>query len=56
MKTVQITEVEINHASNGIQNIKPNSPLAISILNKTNGEKVKIINTENMVEIVEIME
>lgn len=56
IKTVQITEVDISNTSNGIQNIKPNSPLAISILNKTNGEKVKIINTENMVEIVEIIE
>ena len=40
--------------SNGIQNIYIHSPLAISILGKTTGDKVKILNTDTYIEILEI--
>lgn len=39
----------------GIQNITINSPLAISILGKSIGEIIYIINTEYQVEIIEIL-
>ena len=40
--------------SNGIQKIYIHSPLAISIIGKTIGDKVKILNTDTYVEILEI--
>jgi transcription elongation GreA/GreB family factor len=42
-------------ASTGIQRIYNKSPLAVSIIGKTIGESVKIGNTDNYVEIVEIL-
>ncbi len=38
-----------------VQTINHKSPLAISIMNKENGDKIKIINTGNTVEIIEIL-
>jgi transcription elongation GreA/GreB family factor len=53
--TIQITEYQTNNNINGIQTINHKSPLAISIMNKENGDKVRIVNTENIVEIIEIL-
>lgn len=40
---------------NGIQKIKINSPLAISLLGKTQGDEIKIGTTETYVKILEIL-
>ena len=40
--------------SYGIQKIYIHSPLALSILGKTTGDKVKILNTDTFIEILEI--
>ena len=40
---------------NGIQKIAMNSPLAIAIIGKTLGDKVEIKNTNNFIEILEII-
>tara|TARA_R110002050_G_C8955395_1_gene513688 strand:+ start:84 stop:5435 length:5352 start_codon:yes stop_codon:yes gene_type:complete len=53
--TIQITEYQTNNNINGIQTINHKSPLAISIMNKENGDKIRIVNTENIVEIIEIL-
>ena len=52
---IQITESTSGKDIYGIQQINCKTPLARSILNKEKGEKVKIMNTENIVELVEIL-
>ena len=54
--TVQILKDQTNNTIDGIQNINYISPLAVSIIDKGNGDKVKILNTENFVEIIEILD
>jgi len=47
-----VKELETN---NGIQKININSPLALSIIGKTLEDRVEIKNTNNLIEIMEIM-
>ena len=49
------TQTNVHVITEGIQKIFNHSPLAVSIIGKTKGDKVKIGNTNNSVEIIEII-
>ena len=58
-KEIKIQLVEF-HAKefetiNGVQKININSPLALSIIGKSIGDKVEIQNTNSLIEILEIV-
>jgi len=53
--TIQITESVSSRDIYGTQQINCNTPLAMSILNKEKGDKVNIMKTENIVEILDIL-
>ncbi|BDB55096.1 hypothetical protein GENT5_14010 [Flavobacterium ammoniigenes] len=55
--TINISENESkkNEVINGIQNVFFKSPLAVSLINKLEGEIVKVGNLDNYVEIIEVI-
>ncbi len=58
-KEIRIQLVEYHaqglETNNGIQKINMTSPLALSIIGKTLGDRVEIKNTNSLIEIIEIM-
>jgi transcription elongation GreA/GreB family factor len=58
-KEINIQLVEYHtkefETNNGIQKININSPLAISIIGKSIGDRVEIKNTNSLIEIMQIM-
>lgn len=54
---IQLVDYHSNEfeKSNGIQKIKINSPLALSIIGKSIGDRVEIRNTNSIIEILEIV-
>lgn len=54
---IQLVEyqVKVFDTNNDIQKININSPLALSIIGKSRGDKVEIINTNTLIEILEIV-
>lgn len=55
--SIQLVEYHAQglETNNGIQKINMNSPLALSIIGKTLGDRVEIKNTNSLIEIMEIM-
>lgn len=53
---IQLVEYHAKHfeANNGIQKININSPLALSIIGKSVRDRVKIKNTNSLIEILEV--